>query len=96
MAKLSTKSSNGTSYHCIDICSTVNELTTLLGEPEVGMDDKVQYQWVCETEEGDVFTIYDWKERFRFRKDTPIRFHIGAHSERVCKIAKDELKQMML
>lgn len=95
MIKRSEQSANGTSYYCVDVCSTIDELTALLGEPEHNVDDKVQYTWVCETEEGDIFTIYDRNERFGFHKDEPIRFHIGAHSQAVCRSAKLELKQML-
>ena len=59
------KSSGGTSFHGTEIRTTVHTLRKLLGEPEYsGNDgeDKVNFEWVMETEDGGVFTVYDWKE----------------------------------
>lgn len=66
MAKLSDKEPNDTSFHGITIKTTVNNLIEILdGEPqyyENGGSDKVNVEFICETNEGNSFTIYDWKE----------------------------------
>jgi hypothetical protein len=74
------QSANGTSFHGDTVRATVNELITLCGEPIRNYDtyDKVQYDWTMETEDGQVFTIYDWKEYRNFGNDEVIEWHIGA------------------
>ena len=94
MAKLSSKSEHGTSYHLIDIKSTLNLLRKVLGEPKYMCNtgyDKTNVEYVCETEDGDVFTIYDWKMYRPIGDDEVIRFHIGADTDRIAFKAKNEL-----
>jgi hypothetical protein len=67
---------NGTSYHGHTIKAKLSKLKELFGEPFYGDDDKVQYDWVLQTHEGIIFTIYDWKKR-RFAEDQKIEWHIG-------------------
>jgi len=71
------QSANGTSFHGDTVRATANQLIAICGEPEYRGDtsDKSQYDWVMETEDGQVFTIYDWKEY-----ETPMgryQWHIG-------------------
>ena len=81
MAKLSNQSSNGTSFHNSTITASVNELIAALGEPQYQSndgEDKVNFEWDCETEEGAVFTIYDWKTyNIRFSIESLERWNIG-------------------
>lgn len=98
MAKLTNSSTTGTSYFGQMISSSVSELKEKLGEPQYsGNDgtDKVNFEWECETEEGDVFTIYDWKEYREIDETEEIQFHIGGMSERVTKVAVSELKTLL-
>lgn len=93
--KKSSQSSNGTSYHFQNVYATPNQLKQLLGEPDwEGNDgeDKVNFDWVCETSKGDVFTVYDWKEYRVIGEDENIEFHIGGHDSRVTELAAIELK----
>ena len=65
MCKKTNSSVNGTSFHDVAILASVQDLIKALGEPTIQDntgEDKVNFEWDCETEEGDVFTIYDWKE----------------------------------
>ena len=92
--KITKSSTNGTSFHDVVIKASVNDLISILGEPSYQNntgDDKVNFEWDCETEDGDVFTIYDWKEYRPVGKDEVIEFHIGAHSKSVSNVAFDEL-----
>ena len=92
--KKTEKSANGTSFHDVTITTTINDLTRLLGEPTyVGdfSEDKVTVEWVCETVEGHVITIYDWKEYRWIDKDEKIEFHLGGHIKMHTLLAKEEL-----
>ena len=59
------KSTTGTSFHNTTLVATINDLKKVLGKPTYSDntgDDKVNYEWIGETESGKVFTVYDWKE----------------------------------
>ena len=93
MAKLSNKNAS-TSFHFTTIRTTVNKLTSALGEAQSidnSGDDKVNFDWNCETEDGDVFTIYDWKEYRMIDVNEKIEWHIGANSRMVSFDAQDEI-----
>ena len=54
----------GTSFYNVTLESSVRDLINVLGEPydnNTG-DDKVNFEWEMETDNGDIFTVYDWKE----------------------------------
>ncbi len=53
--------SDGTSHKC-DIITNYNNLVKLFGEPLKGSSDgKTDAEWVIKLENGDIFTIYNWK-----------------------------------
>jgi hypothetical protein len=88
------KSSGGTSFHDTTVGTTVHTLRKLLGEPYYeGNDgeDKVNFEWIMETNDGDVFTVYDWKEYKVLDEHEMIEFHIGGHSKAVTEQAKNEI-----
>ena len=92
--KITNSSTNGTSFHGVTIKASVNDLISILGEPTIQDntgDDKFNFLWDCETEDGDVFTIYDWKEYRKLDLDETIEWYIGAHSKSVSNTAFDEL-----
>ena len=98
MAKLTNRSSNGTSFHDTVIKTTVNKLTKALGKAQIiGNDgkDKVNFDWTCETKNGDIFTIYDWKEYRVLDLDEEIEFHIGGKNRTVTEEAKEELLEIL-
>jgi hypothetical protein len=73
----------GTSWHGAVVKASVNELTGILGDPScVSNDgaDKTNFEWWMEATNGDVFTIYDWKEYRKLTDDEPIEWHIGCHT----------------
>jgi hypothetical protein len=98
MAKLTNSSLNGTSFHDVTIKTSVEELIQAIGEPQhkdnTG-EDKVNFAWNCETKEGDVFSIYDWKEYREISEFEEIEFHIGAHSKSVSNVALEELLKVL-
>ena len=91
-----TERASGTSFHGTEFRASANEIIAILGEPtydENNGSDKVNLEWVCETDEGDVFTIYDWKEYRQIGMDEKIDWHIGGHSGLVTKKAVMELEK---
>ena len=98
MAKLTDKSATGTSFYDTVIRTTVNKLINALGEAQWGDnsgEDKINFDWICETENGDVFTIYDWKEYRPIGSDEMIEFHIGGDNKSITEKAKRELLEII-
>lgn len=96
--KQTIQSANGTSFHGTVIKTTVEKLKQVCGEPRYvdnSGTDKVNFDWVMETEDGDVFTIYDWKEYRPISETELIEFHIGGHGRLVTNIAKEELEEAL-
>jgi hypothetical protein len=93
MAKKTYKDTDGTSFHGVTIRATVDQLTKAFGEPydNNSGDDKVNFEWDMENNEGEVFTIYDWKEYRVLRSDEMITWHIGAKSKSDSNVAEREL-----
>ena len=96
--KKTEKSANGTSFHNTTITTSINELTRVLGEPSYTGDfseDKVTVEWVCERENGDIVTIYDWKEYRWIDKNEKIEFHLGGHSQLITFNGKEDLIKLL-
>jgi hypothetical protein len=88
----------GTSFYNVTLESSVKDLTNVLGEPydnNTG-DDKVNFEWEMETDNGDVFTVYDWKEYRVLNKSEIITFHIGGKNEEITKQAKNEIMKALM
>lgn len=84
------------SYHGVNVRASYTQLSLAFGQGEILNDDKVSYEWVCETEDSRKFTIYDWKEG-RFSDDQVIEWHIGSDDLYSSLVAKDEIiEEMML
>jgi len=94
MAKKTNSSTNGTSFHDVTIKASVNQLINAFGEPDYDGntgEDKVNFEWEMETEEGEVFTIYDWKEYRVLKSDEIVTWHIGAKSKSDSNVAEREI-----
>jgi len=94
MAKKTYQSTNGTSFHGVVIRATVNQLISAFGEPSMEYntgEDKVNFEWEMETNIGEVFTIYDWKEYRPIGRDEYVTWHIGANSKSVANDAEREI-----
>ena len=94
--KKTNQSTNGTSFHGVVIRASVNNLISILGEPTIQDntgEDKVNFEWDCETDEGNVFTIYDWKEYRKLYLFEVIDWHIGAHSRSIASDASYEISR---
>lgn len=83
---------NGTSFHGDIVTATVNELTLLFGEPSYECndgEDKCNFEWDMEDEEGRPFTIYDWKQYRPIGRNELVDWHIGGHSVSVTSAAAE-------
>ena len=88
------KEIGGTSFHEVTINCSLATLKKVLGEPEYnGNDgeDKVNFEWEMETNDGDVFTVYDWKEYRPLGESDMIEWHIGGFNQKVTEQAKSEI-----
>ena len=87
---------SGTSFHGQVIEATVQELRDILGEPSAEQNDgsdKVNFEWMLETNDGDVFTVYDWKEGRPLSESEMIKWHIGGYNKTATEQAKSEIKK---
>lgn len=92
--KKTKKSTDGTSFHYDTFNASVSDLRQILGEPADDNNsgkDKVNFEWEMETEAGDVFTVYDWKEYRKLDEHEIIEWHIGGHSGSVTGQAVNEI-----
>ncbi len=94
MVKKSKKNPTGTSFHNVTVRCTPQQLIDLLGPAQWGGNDgrdKVNFDWVCETKKGKVFTIYDWKFYRPLDLNEEVDFHIGANGFMTSMEARYEL-----
>jgi hypothetical protein len=94
MAKKTNQSTNGTSFQDVTFKASVQQLTNVFGEPDYGSntgEDKTNFEWVLETDEGNVFAIYDWKEYRELNLDETIEWHIGSNSRSISSDAQYEV-----
>jgi hypothetical protein len=95
---LSNQDYTGTSFYGDTITCSPQLLFDLIGEPqEAGNtgEDKTNYQWVLETDEGDLFTIYDYNEDRPLSNDEQVEWHIGARSPKISRYAKDYIESSL-
>lgn len=81
--KLTQKNPSGTSFYGDTIKATYKQLVKAIGEPQYAQndgEDKSNFDWTCETEDGTVFTVYDWKEYRSIKSNETIEWHIGANN----------------
>jgi hypothetical protein len=89
------KSPDGTSFHDSTIHTSVEQLKQILGTPySVNNDglDKVNFEWIMETDNGEVFTVYDWKKYRPISETEEIEWHIGGYGKSITEQAKREIK----
>ena len=96
--KHTSKSANGTSFHDTTFSATVGDLRKILGEPcceQNDGEDKVNFEWEMETDDGEVFTVYDWKEYRKLKEDEEIEWHIRGNSRGVTEKALEEIEAVL-
>ena len=92
MCKKTNSSVDGTSFYGVTFKASVQSLIDIFGEPYKNIDeDKVNFEWNMENDEGDVFTIYDWKEYRTLDLNETIEWHIGSFSKSVSNLAQYEV-----
>jgi hypothetical protein len=60
---------------------TANELVEALGENHMGESDKVTMEWHFEDEDGNIATLYDYKENAQSYPTAQIRWSVGGFDE---------------
>jgi hypothetical protein len=98
MLKSTNKEVNGTSFHNSTVRASVNELIKVIGEPTYVVndgEDKVNIEWVLEDDNGNVITIYDWKEYRKIGYDEKINWHIGGKNKDITDNAKEEIEYVL-
>ena len=97
--KRTDKSANGTSFHNHTFTATVDDLMNVLGQPKFESNDgqdKTNFDWIMETEDGEPFTVYDWKEYRRLEEDEVIEWHIGGRSGADTEKALLEIREALM
>ena len=92
--KYTKKSEEGTSFHGDVFRASVSDLRKILGLPKFennNGEEKTNFDWVMETELGEVITIYDWKEYRALDEDELIDWHIGGENEMATSRALNEI-----
>lgn len=82
--KVSDKSASMTHFMGHRIEATYAQIEKVFGKPQYeDIDGKVSAQWVLETENGELGTLYDWKVGFDATvwNSRTIQWHIGSHNE---------------
>jgi hypothetical protein len=95
---LSDQDATGTSFHNHTVTCSPQSLFDLIGEPQEAENtgrDKVNYRWICETDKGDLFTIYDYKEYRPLSDNEQVEWHIGARSSKISQQAKDDIESYL-
>jgi len=91
-------STNGTSFHDDIIFATPNEMKHILGEPAYEQNDgsdKVNMEWELEMPDGNVFTVYDYKEYKPLHPNARVEWHIGGHDRFSTHLAKQLLSEAL-
>lgn len=92
--KYTTKSASGTSFFGDEFHAKVSDLRIILGLPKFETNDgkdKTNFDWIMETESGEVFTVYDWKYYRPLDEEEMVVWHIGGHSGKVTSTALGEI-----
>ena len=94
--KQTTKSTNGTHFLNVTVFASRREIYLICGEPSTNNgDDKVRYCWDMETEDGEPFSIYDWRDIIIRKLDEPITWHIGSFNYLAADNARFEINQAL-
>lgn len=80
---------SGTSFHGTTVKATAKQIESFMGE-SVFSCNKTNYNWIAVTDDGDLFTVYDWKEG-DINENTEVFFHVGGFSKEATEKAKAEM-----
>ena len=93
LPKLSNKNTIGVSFYFNTIKCSVNNLIKILGET-ICFNNR-NFEWVCETSSGGVFTVYNEEEHYMCSKTKNITWHIGGYNKSITIQAEIELRDML-
>ena len=94
--------SGGTSFHGVRVKATPVELMAIASKFETDYyngnsgDDKTNYDFTFSTDEGEPFTVYDWKEYRPLKEFETVEWHIGAKGRMVSFQGRLELMEEIL
>jgi hypothetical protein len=92
------KSAGGTSFHGSEIRTTAGKLKALFpdsyDESNDGRD-KTNYDFTLQDDDGNIVTIYDWKEYRPIGDNEMINFHIGGMSQDITERARMYLESVV-
>ena len=74
------------------IFNSYDGLKKIFGAPIISRDEKVECEWVIELDNGDIATIYSWKEPY----DECHKWHVGGHKNRVVDIIDNIIDEVEL
>jgi len=89
----------GTSFFGTTFPASVNQLIEAIGQPTFKAntgEDKTNFEWNMELEDGTIFAIYDWKEYRAIGLDEVIDWHIGGKNEAHTEKALDKLSELII
>ena len=89
---------SGSSFHQDVIFATPNELRHILGEPAYEQNDgtdKVNMEWYIQMNDGNMFTVYDYKEYKPLHPNDRVEWHIGGHDRFSTHLAKTLLEEAL-
>ena len=80
---------SGTSFHGTTVSASLTQILSVLGN-NCRSTDKTTHDWVCKTEDGEIFTVYNWKSGPPGMNRT-VTWNIGGLSKESTEKAKAEL-----
>ena len=92
------KKHSGTSFYDEVIHSTLKKLREVIGDEDTDFksgDNKVRYHFTRELDNGDVITIYDWKEYRNFDENEIISWHVGGFNKRSTMNARYQIEMLI-
>jgi len=93
MKQTNTAKANGTSLQGY-IRATYNYLVRCFGEPIQRNCGKTNIEWILESDNGEIITIYDWKvSRQAWDNDQFFQFNVGGKSNKVLDTLENFFKE---
>lgn len=97
--KQTSQSAIGTKFYGTILVATVNDLKKVLGKPlyqhNTG-DDETNFEWISETNDGQVFTVYDLNENHPLSSTEDVRWRIGGKNHYITMQAHEEIIQAII
>lgn len=94
MIKKASKSASGTAFFGDTITTSIGKLIELFPNSYSKNMAKTNYYFILETSDGDIFTVYDWKQPLPSLEENVV-FNIGGHSSEITEKAKLELLELI-